>query len=137
MIKYLYVFYTVMIGIVVLAGFPTIDFLSQSWKTIAVWILIISACASFFITLFLLVAYAEEYENTESGFAEFFLRTAVGQKFLPKWPVVVWLVACAVFVQLNFIATAGVVFALTVCLGSFVFIHNGYYTRFLREQATK
>lgn len=135
MIKYLYFILSFVIVVSIIEGIPAIDIFSHSWHIIARWTVCIVAFLSVFGTILVLVGYADEHDSPKSDFGQFFLRTTVGQTFLPKWPVIVWLVLSAVLIQFNQMGLACSVFLMTLFAGSFVYVHNGFYTTFLKEEA--
>lgn len=135
MIKYVYFILSAIIVVTLIEGAPLIDIFSSSWHLIARWSLIITAFLSIFGTIIVLLGYAEEHDNPQCDFAMFFLRTTVGLKFLPKWPVMIWLVLAAVLVQFNQLGIGFAVGILVAFASSVVFVHNGLYRTFLMSEA--
>lgn len=135
MIKYIYFVMSAIMAIALIEGIPVIDIFSTSWHFIAKWSLAILSFLSLFGTIIILIAYAEEHDNLQSDFVQFFLRTTVGLKFLPKWPVVLWGILAAALVQFNQIGMAVAVTILTIFASAIVFVQNGLYTSFLKGEA--
>lgn len=135
MIKYLYFIFSAIIAICAVEGIPVIDIFSSSWHSLTYGTLMLASFFSVFGIIISLIAYTDERDNPTSDFGQFFLRHLVGQKFLPKWPVVIWAVLAAVFVQFNQLSLAIAVGILTVFAASIVFVQNGLYTTYLKQEA--
>lgn len=135
MIRTLYLVMSAVMAVTVIDGLPIIDIFSQSWHGITRWTLYVGAFFSAFATIIGLLGYIDEKDNLDSDYVKFFLRTAIGLKFLPKWPVVCWLVLACLLIQFNQLPVAIAVLFLTVFAGSVVFIQNSLYTRFITNEA--
>lgn len=135
MIKYVYLILSAIMAVTIIDGMPVVDIFSESWHFIARWSLVVFAFLGIFGIVIVLLAYAEEHEDPQSDFAQFFLRTTIGLKFLPKWPVVLWIVLAAVLVQFNQVGIAAAVGILAAFASSVVYVHNGFYRTFLMNEA--
>lgn len=135
MIKYVYLILSAIMAVTIIDGIPVIDIFSESWHFIARWSLVVFAFLGVFGIIIALLGYADEHENPQSDFAQFFLRTTIGLKFLPKWPVVLWIVLAAVLVQFNQVGVATAVAILAAFASSIVYVHNGFYRSFLMQEA--
>lgn len=133
MIKYLYILYSILILVVSVSGVPVLDVFSSSYHKVAVFILGMSIFPALIVTMFNVVAYYEEKQDTKSDFAQFYLRTAVGMKLLSRWPVVVWYLWGALLLQANMLLMSCAVFSLAIAASSVVWVHNALYTNFISD----
>jgi|AGFS01.1.fsa_nt_gi hypothetical protein len=134
MIKALYIFFTVVIGVCFIEGMPVLDIFSDGWHTIASGVLKLSAFFAFFLTVFNGLGYIEEGENPDGSFYQFYLRTFVGLRNLAFYPMYLWLGMSAAFIQFNEIGLGLITFILFIAGSSIVLVQNGLYKHYLLQQ---
>lgn len=137
MMKYFYMFMTFVILVSTSYNIPAINVFSDSWNTFSTALIYISAFCSLFGICLVLVVYADEHDNPKSDAGQFFLRTVFGQKFLPKWPVFIWLVLSCVLVQLDLPMLAVAVLLMSTFAACVVYVQNGFYTEFLKQESKR
>ncbi|EHX8550699.1 hypothetical protein SEPL_487 [Salmonella phage SE_PL] len=137
MIKGLYIFFSVLIGIKVLEGIPFLDVLSGSWHIVSTVALRSFMFLALFLVAFNTAAFMEEKDNHDSSFVQFYLRQFIGLKLLPLWPLYFWFGAAAFQVQVNNVIDAVAIFIITLLATSVVLVQNGLYKRFLMEEVKK
>lgn len=135
MIKYIYALYCVCITLLVIEGIPIIDVFSNTWHLLARIVVGISTLICFFILIFNTIGYAEEKDEFNSSYSEFYLRTMFGLKFVPKWPVGIWFASVIYFIQINQLSTAFFVFTLSCTALSLILVQNSLYNLYLIKEA--
>lgn len=134
MIKYLYTFISILIAILLVQGVPYIDVLSASWGTIATYTIGFLVLPSLIFLIFNIGAFLEDGEDLNSDYVRFYLRHLYGMKFVPKWPVFVWFVCVAYFIQTDHLIIAGSVLVISISALSTVIVQNTLYNRHLIQE---